>query len=72
MSKDPNSALFVRRREEDTCIRGCFEDKDAIYYDAWSSWPRETNGFVRDTAKLFPNTSDYDEVRNKVNDIIEF
>lgn len=34
MSKDPNSALFVRRREEDTCIRGCFEDKDAIYYDA--------------------------------------
>lgn len=66
MSKDLKSDILIQKQREDTCVWGCFEDKHAIYYDEWNSWPKETNGFVRNTTKRFPNTSDYDEVRNKV------
>lgn len=66
MSKDKKSGTLIQKQREDTCVWGCFEDIDAIYYDEWTSWPQETNGFVRNTTKVFPHTSDYDEVRNKV------
>lgn len=66
ISNEPKLGPFVDKWEEDTCVWGCFEDKDAVYYDEWSSWPEEMNGFIRDTTKIFPNTSEYDLVRNKV------